>query len=221
MWKRREDPEQNAMTASLAASFRTLFPLIAAVAALAVVGSAVIVWMAGYGLPAALGLLIGGLIALIALFGLVAIQIDNNELLAVIAEAVTDPRAATDMRAPEVAAPAPPRNAAEFARTADLARAVVGRAQAPAAMPASISEPRPTALTAPQIPAAQHRTEARPEICPVSAEIAQPRLTVPPAPQAIRSASSVPHAAPPSPDLQRRPVQSWGRAEPVLTARRG
>lgn len=94
------------MTSSLAASFRALFPVLTAAAALAILGGAALVWYSGYGLPLALGLLIVGLIALVACFGLVAIQIENNELLAVIAEAVSDGAA------PErTAAPPAPRGA--------------------------------------------------------------------------------------------------------------
>jgi hypothetical protein len=109
------------MTSSLAASFRALFPALTAVAALAILGGAALVWYSGYGLPLALGLLIVGLIALVACFGLVAIQIENNELLAVIAEAVADgaapqrPAEAPALRAaeplmlrPAAAAPPPP-----------------------------------------------------------------------------------------------------------------
>ena len=84
------------MTSSLAASFRALFPLLTALAALAILGGAGLVWYAGYGLPLALGLLITGGIALVACFGLVAIQIENNELLAVIAETLADPRPAAE-----------------------------------------------------------------------------------------------------------------------------
>jgi hypothetical protein len=91
------------MTSTLAASFRALFTTLTVVAVLAVIGASALVGYAGYGLVPALGLLIGGLILLVAAFGLVAIQIENNELLAVIAEALTDPAAA---RAPE---PAPLR----------------------------------------------------------------------------------------------------------------
>ena len=97
------------MTSTLAASFRALFTTLTVVAVLAVLGSAGLVWYAGYGLAPALGLLIGGLILIVAAFGLVAIQIENNEFLAVIAEALTDPAAA---RAPE-AAPLRPQAAAE------------------------------------------------------------------------------------------------------------
>jgi hypothetical protein len=109
------------MTSSLAASFRALFPALTALAALAVLGAAGLLWFAGYGLPLALGLLVGGLIVLVACFGLVAIQIENNDLLAVIAEAVVDGQAAPAPRpvetAPEPlmlrpAAAAPPPTAA-------------------------------------------------------------------------------------------------------------
>jgi hypothetical protein len=97
------------MTTTLAASFRALFTTLTVVAVLAIVGASGLVWYAGYGLVPALGLLIGGLILLVAAFGLVAIQIENNELLAIIAEALADPAAA---RAPE-AAPARPQASAE------------------------------------------------------------------------------------------------------------
>jgi hypothetical protein len=90
------------MTSTLAASFRALFTTLTVVAALAILGAAILVWYAGHGLVPALGLLLGGLIVLVACFGLVAVQIENNELLATIAEALTDPAAA----APR--APAPP-----------------------------------------------------------------------------------------------------------------
>jgi len=78
------------MTSTLAASFRALFTTLTVLAFLASLGAAGLVWYTGLGLVPALGLLIGGLIVLIACFGLVAIQIENNELLAVIAEAVTE-----------------------------------------------------------------------------------------------------------------------------------
>jgi hypothetical protein len=81
------------MTSTLAASFRALFPTLTAVASISVVGAAGLVWYAGFGLVPALGLLLGGLILIVAAFGLVAIQIENNELLAVIAEALADPAA--------------------------------------------------------------------------------------------------------------------------------
>jgi hypothetical protein len=117
------------MTSTLAASFRALFTTLTVIAALAIVGAAGLVWYAGLGLVPALGLLIGGLIVLVACFGLVAIQIENNELLAVIAEALTDPAAsgaqapAAAQRAPAMPdplvlrpAPAPPQPAAPRGR---------------------------------------------------------------------------------------------------------
>jgi hypothetical protein len=97
------------MTSTLAASFRALFTTLTVVAVLAILGASAFVGYAGYGLVPALGLLIGGLILIVAAFGLVAIQIENNELLAVIAEALTDPAAS---RAPE-AMPLRPQAAAE------------------------------------------------------------------------------------------------------------
>jgi hypothetical protein len=119
------------MTSTLAASFRALFTTLTVVAALAIVGSAAFVWYAGLGLVPALGLLLGGLIALVACFGLVAIQIENNELLAVIAEALTDPAAA----APRAPATLPARG--------------------PAATDPLVLRPAP----APQPPAARTRVE--------------------------------------------------------------
>jgi hypothetical protein len=96
------------MTSTLAASFRALFSTLTVVAVLAILGASALVWYAGYGLVPALGLLIGGLILLVAAFGLVAIQIENNELLAVIAEALTHPAAD---RAPVAGAPRPQASA--------------------------------------------------------------------------------------------------------------
>jgi hypothetical protein len=93
------------MTSSLAASFRALFPTITVLAALAILGGAGLLWYAGHGLPLALGFLVLGGIALVACFGLVAIQIENKELLAVIAEAVTDPRPARAEPAARAAEP--------------------------------------------------------------------------------------------------------------------
>jgi hypothetical protein len=104
-------PEQTDMTSSLAASFRALFPALTAVAALAVLGGAGLLWYLGYGLPAALGLLLVGGIALVACFGLVAIQIENNELLAIIADAVAV--AGAPPAAAPVPGPAPAPRAAE------------------------------------------------------------------------------------------------------------
>jgi hypothetical protein len=128
------------MTSTLAASFRALFTTLTVVAVLAVIGAAGLVWYAGHGLVPSLALLVGGLILLVAAFGLVAIQIENNELLAVIAEALTDPAAA---RTPEAAPlrpqgageplllrPAPAPQAAPAPRThADLAPAPRGRVE--------------------------------------------------------------------------------------------
>jgi len=90
----QKTPEQIHMTSTLAASFRALFTTITVVAVLAILGASALLWFSGYGLLPALGLLIGGLIVLVACFGLVAIQIENNELLAVIAESLADGRAA-------------------------------------------------------------------------------------------------------------------------------
>jgi hypothetical protein len=129
------------MTSTLAASFRALFTTITVVAVLAILGAAGFVGYAGYGLVPALALLIGGLILLVAAFGLVAIQIENNELLAVIAEALTDPAAA---RAPE-AAPLRPQAGAEplLLRPAPAPQAAMaGRTRAEPAPAAAASAPR-------------------------------------------------------------------------------
>jgi hypothetical protein len=123
------------MTSSLAASFRALFPALTAFAALAILGAAGAVWYAGYGLPLALGLLIVGGIALVACFGLVAIQIENNELLAVIAEAVSaDGAAQASARLPD---PAPAQHAPEPLMLRPAAR----RPEAAAAAPLGRVEP--------------------------------------------------------------------------------
>jgi hypothetical protein len=115
------------MTSSLAASFRALFPLLTALAALAILGGAGLLWYAGYGLPLALGLVILGGIVLVACFGLVAIQIENNDLLAVIAEALST-------RAP------PPGRAARTARSSPADAAA--RRGAAGCRPATSAAPR-------------------------------------------------------------------------------
>jgi hypothetical protein len=136
-WKRRKDPGAAVMTSTLAASFRALFTTLTVVAVLAVLGSAGLVWYAGYGLVPALGLLIGGLILVVAAFGLVAIQIENNELLAVIAEALTDPATA---RAPE-AAPLRPQGAEPLLLRPAPEPAPRARAEPVAAAPRGRVEP--------------------------------------------------------------------------------
>lgn len=98
------------MTSTLAASFRALFTTLTVLAFLAILGAAGLVWYTGLGLVPALGLLVVGLIVLVACFGLVAIQIENNELLAVIAEALTDGQGRAAPAAPS-AAPSAPRAA--------------------------------------------------------------------------------------------------------------
>jgi hypothetical protein len=121
------------MTSSLAASFRALFPLLTWLAALAILGGAGLTWYAGYGLPLALGLLITGGIALVACFGLVAIQIENNALLAVIAETLADPR------------PAPAAEPASRAAEPLMLR--------PAAPPAPAAQPAPRGRVEPVLSA--------------------------------------------------------------------
>jgi hypothetical protein len=76
------------MTRHLSALFRRLFPLVAAGFALAVLGLAVAVWAQGAGVVQALGVALFGLAALVAAFGLVAVQIENNALLRRIALAL-------------------------------------------------------------------------------------------------------------------------------------
>lgn len=69
------------MSSSLARLFRSLFPAFVTLFALIVLGGAGAYYMTtGNGFTAAV-LGIGGLAGLVALFGLVALQIENNELL--------------------------------------------------------------------------------------------------------------------------------------------
>jgi hypothetical protein len=69
------------MTASLSALFRSLFPAIAALFCLAVLGGAGM-YMAQTGdVLLAVVLVFAGLALVVALFGLVAVQIENNALL--------------------------------------------------------------------------------------------------------------------------------------------
>ena len=69
------------MSSSLARLFRSLFPALVTLFALLVLGGAGFYYMTtGNGFTAAV-LAFGGLAVLVALFGLVALQIENNELL--------------------------------------------------------------------------------------------------------------------------------------------
>lgn len=69
------------MSSSLARLFRSLFPGLVTLFALLVLGGAGFYYMTtGNGFTAAV-LAFGGLAVLVALFGLVALQIENNELL--------------------------------------------------------------------------------------------------------------------------------------------
>lgn len=78
------------MEPHLSALFRRLFPLLVAGFVLAVLGLSAAVWVQGAGLLRALGLALGGLVLLVAAFGLVAVQIENNALLHRIASALED-----------------------------------------------------------------------------------------------------------------------------------
>ena len=122
------------MTHTLAGLFRSLFPAICSALALIVLGGAGLYYLStGFALSAVV-MALGGLAALIALFGLVALQIENNALLHRIAEA-TEARAMG--AAPQ--APAEPDEAEEMT-PALVARRIVAaprRAQ-PAAAPGRI-----------------------------------------------------------------------------------
>jgi len=78
------------MEPHLSALFRRLFPLLVAGFVLAVLGLSAAAWVQGAGLLRALGLALGGLVLLVAAFGLVAVQIENNALLHRIASALED-----------------------------------------------------------------------------------------------------------------------------------
>ena len=129
------------MTSTLAASFRALFTTLTALAFLAILAASGLVWYSGLGLVPALGLLIGGLILLIACFGLVAIQIENNELLAVIAEAVTEGQGGSAPATP----PTPPNPPTLREAEPLLLRPVAQSAPQPAPPPRMRVEPVVTA----------------------------------------------------------------------------
>ena len=85
------------MTASLSGLFRSLFPAIVALFGLAVLGGAGM-YMAQTGdVLMALVLVFAGLALVVALFGLVAVQIENNVLLERIAYALEEGLIAGDM----------------------------------------------------------------------------------------------------------------------------
>lgn len=117
------------MNAALSTLFRTLFPLLVALAALAVLGLGVAAWATGAGLLAAAAIVLGGLVVLSAAFGLVALQIENTELLRRIAEALEEGAQAGE-------APARPEGGA---------LSLVPPAAGPA-VPAWLSPPRPAAV---------------------------------------------------------------------------
>ena len=93
------------MTRRLAALFRSLFPLLAAAAALGVLALAAAVWAQGGGAVRAAGVALFGLLAVVAAFGLVAVQVENAVLLRRIADAL-DAEGAADDPAEEEDAPA-------------------------------------------------------------------------------------------------------------------
>ncbi|SEN76366.1 hypothetical protein SAMN04488103_107162 [Gemmobacter aquatilis] len=75
------------MTSSLARLFSTLFPTLVTLFCIAVLGGAGLYYMnTGYAVSA-VAMAIGGLAGLVALFGMVAVQMENNVLLHRIAEA--------------------------------------------------------------------------------------------------------------------------------------
>lgn len=85
------------MTASLSGLFRSLFPAIVALFCLAILGGAGM-YMAQTGdVLMALVLVFAGLALVVALFGLVAVQIENNVLLERIAYALEEGLIAGDM----------------------------------------------------------------------------------------------------------------------------
>lgn len=140
------------MSSSLARLFRSLFPAFVTLFALIVLGGAGAYYMTtGNGFTAAV-LGIGGLAGLVALFGLVALQIENNELLRRLAAA-----AELQLRAGRGG-----QGAAQAQAPAQmLAAAASLTAETPAAPAAGfVAERRGGAMAAPRRPAApQGRVE--------------------------------------------------------------
>jgi hypothetical protein len=99
------------MTQTLVSAFKALFPALIGLLVLAVLGCAVRVYTLGYGILPSVGLAVGGLLVIVAVFGIVALQIENNALLTRIARASerqgAAPRAETDAAVPVVAKPRP------------------------------------------------------------------------------------------------------------------
>ena len=138
------------MTASLSGLFRSLFPAIVALFGLAVLGGAGM-YMAQTGdVLVALVLLFAGLALVVALFGLVAVQIENNVLLERIAYALEEGLIAGDM--PDVL---------------DAPAQVMPQARQPQV---SVAPARPSAPTA---PAPRGRVE--PVVTMRASGVAQPR----------------------------------------------
>lgn len=97
-----------AMTSTLARSFRALFPAIVSGFGLVVIGGAGIYGLMTGNLLTAVVLAVAGAALVLALFGLVALQIENGERLERIARALEGraaPRPAEQPAEPEPAAP--------------------------------------------------------------------------------------------------------------------
>lgn len=76
------------MNAALASLFKALFPVLIGAIGLGVLALAVAVWAEGHGVLSAAGILLLGCLWIVAAFGIVALQIENNALLHRIAEGV-------------------------------------------------------------------------------------------------------------------------------------
>lgn len=194
------------MSASLARLFCSLFNAIVILLALAVLGGAGGYYLlTGYGLTAAV-LLLAGLAGVVALFGAVALQIENNLLLHRIADALESRALQPAGRvAPDAAMPAPrlgadpaPRLGADPALAADPVAGVAATMAAARMMPArSPAQPAQTRAPAPQ-PAARGPAPEPMLRPPVAAPLAAPaRLVAEP----------------------RRAPAPQGRVEPVLRGR--
>ena len=92
------------MTQTLVSAFKALFPALIGLLVLAVLGCAARAWMLGHGAVPTIGIAVGGLLAIIAIFGMVALQIENNALLTRIARSLE--RQGVPARGAEAAAPA-------------------------------------------------------------------------------------------------------------------
>lgn len=75
------------MTSSLARLFSSLFPALVTLFCIAILGGAGLYYLNTGFAVSAIAMVIGGLAGLVALFGMVAVQLENNALLHRIAEA--------------------------------------------------------------------------------------------------------------------------------------